>query len=214
MKARVKFLSTFMKNHSVSADILAARHSDAKMVCDLANLELRKRPVTVRNIDIKGAVETSPGRRRALRAYFEARDRARSLNPSPVFEECARSLGVWDSSACMRLGYVDRKAEEWVWDNIACATVGIKIPADISGDECAEGNVTPAPEAEPQPGGAPQRDEPAVNVDAMDPEQTEVIDVDNNSEGGDSTKRAATPTKQDENTATKKQRTLARSSTS
>lgn len=100
----VKFLSPFMKNHSVSAEILAANHNDANRICDLANLELQKRPVRVRNIDSKGAVETSPKRRRGLRAYFGARDIARAMGAGYVFEECGRCLSLWDTSACRRRG--------------------------------------------------------------------------------------------------------------
>lgn len=105
-------------------------------------------------LDAKGAVETSPNRRRALRAYFEARDTARSINPGYVFEECARSC------ACVRLGAFGRKAEEWIWDSMTCAT-GIKIPADISGDTSAEGN------AMDEPG----EDQAPVDIDAMDEAQ-------------------------------------------
>lgn len=59
MKDRAEFFSTCIKNHSVSADILAAARKYAKMICDLVNLELTHRPMRVRNCEIKGAVETS-----------------------------------------------------------------------------------------------------------------------------------------------------------
>lgn len=119
------------------------KKTDAKRICDLINLELQRRPVRVRNIDIKGAVQTSPKPRRSLRAYFEARDIARALIAGYVFEECARSLELWDSSACVRLGAHDRRAKAWIWCSITCATVGINIPNDISGDVTGEGNAHP-----------------------------------------------------------------------
>lgn len=214
-KPRVKFLSPYMKDHSVSAEILASGANDAKLISDRNNLELQKRPVTVNNVEITGAIETSPGRRRALRS-FDAHDIAKSTNPTHIFEECARSLALWDSTACIRFGYVDRKAEERVWDVIACATVGINIPADISGDDVAEGggSLTPRPGRDGPPEQKPAAGEgaEAVDDDAMGEESKEVIDSDKNADGGDATNRAATP-KEEENNSNKKQRVLARSST-
>lgn len=217
-KPRVKFLSHYMKNHSVSAEILAAGVNGAKLISDLINLELQKRPIMVTNVEIKGAFETSPGRRRAIRSNFDTRDIAKSMNPTYVFEECSRSLALWDSTACIRLGYVDRKAEDWVWDVIACATVGINIPADSSGDNNSDGegggNVTPRPAQHGAPEQQAAAGEPAeaVDVEAMDERSKEVIDFDKNAEGGDATKRAATP-KEEDNNANKKQRVPARSIT-
>lgn len=140
------------------------------------------------------------------------------MNPTYVFEECAIILALWESTACIRLGYIDRKADEWLWDVIACATVGIKIPADISGDDVddaeAGGNATPRPaqEAPPQRQPAAGDGAEAVDVEAMDEESKEVIDCDKNVGGADNAKRAAT-SKEDENNSNKKQRLLARSST-
>lgn len=59
-KPRVKFRRPYMKNHSVSAEILAAGPSDAKLISDLINLELQKRPVTVKNVEIKGPSRPAP----------------------------------------------------------------------------------------------------------------------------------------------------------
>lgn len=39
VRPRTKFLSPFMKNHSVSAEILATNYNDTKRICDLINLE-------------------------------------------------------------------------------------------------------------------------------------------------------------------------------
>lgn len=77
------------------------------------------------------------------------------MNPGYVFEECARNLELWDSSACVRLGAYDRRAEEGIWDSITCATVDIKIPADVTS---AEGN-------------AQSREQPPVDIGALDEAQ-------------------------------------------
>lgn len=214
IRPRIKFLSPFMKSHSVSAEIMAANQNDTKRICDLVNLE----PIRVRNIDIKGTVETSPKRRRALRAYFEARDIARQMNVGYVFEECARRLEVWDSSACVRLGAYDRRTDEWIWDNITCATVGIKIPSDISGSVVGDGNATPRaekPQRQERQAHEVRAEDVPVDIDGMDDEPTEgkeVIDVEAAAEQNkEAAKRAAADASQQSSDGAKKQRTLARS---
>lgn len=87
-----------------------------KMMCDMVSSELMWRPIIVRGTEIRGSFETSPAGWRALRAFFEQRDLTRNLNASCIFEECARSLELCDSSGCMRLGWYDWKDEEWRWD--------------------------------------------------------------------------------------------------
>lgn len=110
MRDRVKFLTPVVKNHSVSADILAATANDTNTVRDMVDLELRRRPITVRGTEINGSIETSPARRRA---FFEQRDLLRAFKMGYMFEECARNVEFWDSSGCVRLGWCDRKDEEW-----------------------------------------------------------------------------------------------------
>lgn len=221
LRPGIKLLSPFVKNHSVSAEILAASYNDTKRICDLVNLELQRRPIRVRNVNIKGAVETSPARRRALRAYFEARELVRQMNVGYIFEECARSFELWDNSACVRLGFYDRKREEGIWDVVTCATVGINIPNDISGEATDNPNAT-QPGEELQAAGPQQQEVRAeqvpVDADGMDDslaEDVEVVDgeaaAENNAEA---TKRMSAEAQQESNMGAKKQRTLARSSTS
>lgn len=98
-------MTPFIKNHSISAEVLAAGPHDVNMLLDTINIKLKKEPVLVRGHEINGALETSPSRKQALRSFFEARDWVRGLNPAYKFEECARSLELWDETGCVKVGW-------------------------------------------------------------------------------------------------------------
>lgn len=53
MHERVKFLTPFVKNECVSAEVLAVGPDDANMLCDLTNTELQNNPLMVRGAGLK-----------------------------------------------------------------------------------------------------------------------------------------------------------------
>lgn len=110
MKDRVKFLSPFVVSHSLSLDTLVAGASDAKLICDMVNLELKRRPISVRGTGIRGSVE-----RRARRAVA-------------CFGPCSRTQGPRE-----RLLNTGRMFPERIWpfalfvDRAYCACAAIAL---------------------------------------------------------------------------------------
>lgn len=133
-----------VKNHCISAEVLAAGPHDAKMLLDTINIILKKNPAIARGCEIKGGWETSPARKQALRSFFEARDWIKGLNPSYAFEECARSWELWDDTRCVKVGWHCKEEQEWKWDIAVAATIGARAtprpgePAEAAADQEAE----------------------------------------------------------------------------
>lgn len=100
-----------------------------------------------------GALETSTARKLALRSFFESRDWVKGLNPEYKFEECARRLELWDDTGCVKLGWFCKHENEWKWDVAVSATIGVRLPIDITDEH----NATPRAEDQGQaPGDAPR----------------------------------------------------------
>lgn len=117
------------------------------MLFDNINIRLKRDPLLVRGFEVKGALETSPSRKQALRSFFEAGDWVRGLNPPYNFEECARSLELWGKAGCVKIGWHHKQENEWQWDIAVAATCGTKLPIDIDEDP----NATPRPEDQEPP---------------------------------------------------------------
>lgn len=88
-------------------------------------------------------------------SFSDARDLARGLSQNCVFTEFSRSIDLWDTSACVRIGHYDRKVEEWQLDHTIAMTAVVRLPSDVSGDHGAtprahdqEGRREPGPHRE------------------------------------------------------------------
>lgn len=82
----------FMRNHTVSFECFDADDYQCKSWSHRANKNINHMSCRIREMDAKCAVETSPARRTALRAFFDAREDLRGLNKNN-FEECQIAVG-------------------------------------------------------------------------------------------------------------------------
>lgn len=66
---------------------------------------------------------------------------------------------MWDSSGCVRIGWYDRKEEEWRWDYVVPMLVGVKLPSDTSdGGQATPRGSEPQQESSRTPGLQPRPD--------------------------------------------------------
>lgn len=63
---RLRWLRPLVRDHSVSAEVLAPAAWEAKDIADRSNLELGKSPIDVKGKQIRAACGTSPHRRMAV----------------------------------------------------------------------------------------------------------------------------------------------------
>lgn len=70
--------------------------------------------------------------RQAVEAYCAAKDTATDLSPTFSFTFCTRSPEVQDSSALVRLGWLQCSQLCWKWLPLAAGTREVKTPVDVS----------------------------------------------------------------------------------
>lgn len=123
-----------MRDHSVSSEVPASAPHYAKMFVDTMNIILKRGPIVVKGSEIRGDLVASPGRKKALRSFFEAQDWVNGLNPMYRFEACTRRLELWDDTGCVKVGLYCQADQEWKWGTAVAATIGVTMPIDIDDD--------------------------------------------------------------------------------
>lgn len=107
-KETTTWLQPFNRNQAVRFECLDANDNQCKAWSDNLNKNINQARWKIKEKEVKGAVETSPSRRTAVRAFFDARDDLRALNKNEVFQECRRALELWDRTAMIRIGYYNK----------------------------------------------------------------------------------------------------------
>lgn len=141
-KEETKWRQPFMKNHAVSFGCLGADDYARKAWSDRDNKKNTQMGWATRGKEVKCAVETSPARRTALRAFFDAHEDLRSLNKNINFEECQRALELWDNTGLVRVGYFSKGSERWNWDIAAAIRCSISLPVSMLQMDPDEPNAT------------------------------------------------------------------------
>lgn len=113
---------------------MASRPQGIKRVADLLAMNLAADPITVRDKIVKIGMDTSPQRRKALRAYYQACDDIAIPNDYS-FTYCDMALEIWCKDGLWKVGSYDRHTEEWEWFEGHAKEAGIKTPNTIENNE-------------------------------------------------------------------------------
>lgn len=132
---QVRWLSPFVQNHQVSAEVLNAAQSDPKSLADRVALAITRNNITVKGAQLKTALEVNLQRRAVLRTWYSANDQIRDLNPQATFNFCERGLEIWDSTETVRIAWMDRKVGEVRRSSTGPRTLGINTPVNLDNPE-------------------------------------------------------------------------------
>lgn len=131
IRGRCRFLSPFLQSHAFSIEVLDAGPGCTMSICDKPRVSLAADPLHVRSELAKVATKTSPARRALLKTWYFNRDLAQSLNAADKICACERSPEIYDTTQCVRIGWIDGNANSWVWNRRAAATAGINLTQDV-----------------------------------------------------------------------------------
>lgn len=142
---------------------------DAKMLFDTMNILLKRDPSSSRATRCVEAWNPAQGRRKCCGA---------DQNPQYRFEECSRSLGLWDATGCVKVGWFFEAEQEWKWDIAVAATIGISLPIDIADEGCP----TPRPHQHEANGAGDDQPRPDAGMKNEEKEE-HIEDLDAQNEG-------------------------------
>lgn len=93
------------------------------------NLAIGKHKTQYEGHEWRATMEVSPERKRAVKAFYAARDAIAGIAGDNDWEACGRPLRIYSLPANKELGHCERATGQWKWDDEALTAAGFNPTA-------------------------------------------------------------------------------------